>query len=305
MTFPISTAVAGASLIGTLALGYATQLRPANVKIRLIEGPSVWTVAYQRPGVVPGTMFQAGRDDATILQMAGTCPATIENFGPKAGAIWNVLATAANLDGGWDVNPSILEVQPHPLLGNSCEGWPVTFALYCSVADTARALLALRSGSGAVVLRIEYRRHNLAHKVVRASTEVSVNRRSLVSAVACGARSAGVDLAWLEVRDEALGMIQQAMASLAVPDEQVLGLGAALAWALPPSTVVARIEENSDGPQIAIEDDKGHRFVTSGHGTVGEREAVLKQWEAIRARVGGKYESTGWPALCPRSMAPG
>jgi hypothetical protein len=196
MTDPFAIGISGVSLTISLVVAYRAEFRGSHMTVSFRKPPIQWAVApaRQTAGRLPGLSSLASFEEASWIQMAGQCQATVDNDGPRGGAIWDVALGASGLPDRWAAHGNFGE-QPFSLDGKSSRGFNPTFLLVCQKGDFELGAKALLESSGFVTLRISYQRTGLFGRAVPDGTQIEVPCEVLRAALTTWAEENGVALA--------------------------------------------------------------------------------------------------------------
>lgn len=247
MTLPnwVTPAIATLSLAVSGLAVYFTQLRGASINLQLLSSPDAWSLQLMRAIEGAQHYVQPLVSDATHCQVSGTANALVSNDGPKGGAIWAIEIKLKNLPA-----PCII-VQPpglRPVVtlpGNSSEPSAFDFVFRWPIEDALPVFTALRSLAQPISLAVSYHHHGFLGKEKGASSEVSVVRADMWSALLDHAQRSYFDIAQIAARPQLDQIFAKSFRKLDISDEdrQALWQGLWMALQQPEPPLDYRIEE--------------------------------------------------------------
>ena len=138
----------------------------------------------QTGGKPPGYMRIANLDEPFRLQVTGECQATIDNDGPKGGAIWDIRLQVLGLGDPWKTGASFPAGQPYSLAGKASVGFVATYAFVCPKDSIPAGLKELYPVSSPITLEVTYHRSGVVRRDVLERTALNVSRQEVAKAIA-------------------------------------------------------------------------------------------------------------------------
>jgi hypothetical protein len=174
------------SLVISLVVAYRAEFRGAHIRITLRTPPRSWAVSptMQTGGKPLGYMRIANLDEPFRLQVTGECQATIDNDGPKGGAIWDIRLQVVGLGDPWKSGGVFPERQPYSLAGKASVGFVAAFAFVCPKDSIPAGLKELYPVSSPIALEVTYHRSGVVRRDVPERTALNVSRQEVAKAIA-------------------------------------------------------------------------------------------------------------------------
>ena len=218
--------VAVVSLLISVSALYFTQLRGAQMKVKLIQRPTHWTFGLEEKWPA-GVQRVTSIERATHCLLSGSTFALVANDGPKGGAVWNLRLTLTSLPDALLLQQPFLDAEPNTLGGSASASLPVTFCLEWAVKDTETVLTLLGRGSGAVDAYLTYQRHRFWWSTNSTTNHQTVPLAEIWGALRQSASSQVRSLAAVAARARIDAALSQAMIPLELSEgDQVAFLSA-------------------------------------------------------------------------------
>jgi hypothetical protein len=168
-----------------LVIAYRAEFRGSQIRITLRTPPRSWNVSptIQTGGKPLGTVRIANLDEPFRLQVSGDCQATIENDGPKGGAIWDIRLQVLGLDTPWKSGASFPDRQPYGLAGKASVGFVQSYTFICPKDSIQAGLQQLDASKSPIELEVTYHRSGLLRRDVRERTVLTVTRDEISDAI--------------------------------------------------------------------------------------------------------------------------
>jgi hypothetical protein len=184
------------SLVVSLVVAYRAEFRGPQIRITLRTPPRSWSVSptMQTGGKPLGYMRIANLDEPFRLQVAGDCQATIENDGPKGGAIWDIRLQVVGLGDPWRSGGAFQDRQPFSLAGKASVGFVATYAFVCPKASIPAGLKELDASSSPIALEVTYHRSGMVRRDVLERTALMISRQEVATAITAWATENQFDL---------------------------------------------------------------------------------------------------------------
>lgn len=174
------------SLVISLVVAYRAEFRGPHIRITLRTPPGSWAVSptMQTGGKPVGYMRIANLDEPFRLQVTGECQATIDNDGPKGGAIWDIRLQVVGLGDPWKTGASFPYPQPYSLAGKASVGFVAIYAFACPKDSIPTGLKELDAPSSPIALEVTYHRSGAVRRDVLERTALNVSRQEVAKAIA-------------------------------------------------------------------------------------------------------------------------
>ena len=149
----------------------------------------------QTGGRPPGYLRLADLNEPFRLHVSGECQATIENDGPKGGAIWDIRLQVVGLSDPWKSGGVFQDRQPYSLAGKASVSFVPTYVLVCPKDSIPAGLKELDALSSPIALEVTYHRSGAFRRDVLDRAALKISGQELASAITAWASENRFDLA--------------------------------------------------------------------------------------------------------------
>ncbi len=173
------------SLIISALVAYRAELRGPSLTVRIRLAPQSWAAngGRQTAGRPPGYSSLALFEEAAWIQMAGECQATVDNDGPKGGALWDVALSMDGLAPPWSTGGSFPAQQPLSLDGKASVGLRPGFIAWCPRESIAEGAATLRADARPITLILRYHSAGVMGMDRTRRATIRIERRLLQAAL--------------------------------------------------------------------------------------------------------------------------